>query len=67
MADYTSIEEIVAGVDNATQLRTYSKQDDGTDNVTGVDWFSYGGTVCNNIYANGAINSTLSILSNIPP
>lgn len=53
MADYTSIEEIVAGVDNATQLRAYSKQDDGTDTVTGVDWFSYNGTVCNNIYANG--------------
>lgn len=53
MADYTSMEEIVAGVDNATQLREYSKQDDGTDTVTGVDWFSYNGTVCNNIYANG--------------
>lgn len=53
MADYTKIEDIVAGVDNATQLRTYSKQDDGTDTVTGVDWFSYGGTVCNNIYVNG--------------
>ena len=53
MADYANIEEIVAGVSNATQLRTNSKQDDGTDTVTGVDWFSYGGTVCNNIYANG--------------
>ena len=53
MADYTTIEEIVAGVDNATQLRIYSKQDDGTDTVTGVDWFSYNGTVCNNIYVNG--------------
>ena len=53
MADYTSIEEIVAGVSNATQLRTNSKQDDGTDTVTGVDWFSYNGTVCNNIYASG--------------
>ncbi len=53
MADYTSIEEIVAGVDNATQLRTYSKQDDGTDTATGVDWFSYVGTVCNSIYASG--------------
>lgn len=53
MADYTSIEEIVEGVSNATQLRTNSKQDDGTDTVTGVDWFSYGGTVCNSIYASG--------------
>lgn len=53
MADYTSIADIVAGVSNATQLRTNSKQDDGTDTVTGVDWFSYSGTVCNNIYASG--------------
>lgn len=53
MADYTSIEEIVAGVSNATQLRTNSKNDDATDTITGVDWFSYNGTVCNNIYANG--------------
>ncbi len=53
MADYTSIEEIVAGVSNATQLRTNSKQDDGTDAITGVDWFSYGGTVCSSIYASG--------------
>lgn len=53
MVDYTSIEDIVAGVENATQLRNGSKQDDGTDTVTGVDWFIYGGTVCSNIYANG--------------
>ena len=50
MADYTSIDDIVAGVENATQLRTNSKQDDGTDTITGVDWFSYNGTVCSNIY-----------------
>lgn len=53
MADYTSILDIVAGISNATQLRTNSKQDDGTDTITGVDWFSYNGTVCNNIYASG--------------
>lgn len=53
MADYTSIDDIVAGVENATQLRTNSKQDDGTDTITGVDWFSYNGTVCSNIYVNG--------------
>lgn len=53
MADYTRIEDIVAGVENATQLRTNSKQDDGTDTITGIDWFSYGGKICNYIYANG--------------
>ena len=53
MANYTSIDDIVAGVENATQLRTNSKQDDGTDTITGVDWFSYNGTVCSNIYVSG--------------
>ncbi len=53
MVDYTSIDDIVAGVENATQLRTNSKQDDGTDTITGVDWFSYKGTVCSNIYVSG--------------
>ena len=53
MADYTSIDDIVAGVENATQLRTNSKQDDGTDTITGVDWFSYNGTICSNIYVSG--------------
>ena len=53
MADYTSILDIVVGVSNATQIRTNSKGDDATDTITGVDWFSYNGTVCNNIYANG--------------
>ena len=53
MANYTSIEEIVAGVSNATQLVTSTKYDDNSYTVTGVDWFSYGGIVCNNIYANG--------------
>lgn len=53
MADYTRIEDIVAGVENATQLRTNSKQDDGTDTITGIDWFSYDGKICNYIYASG--------------
>ena len=53
MANYTSIDDIIAGVENATQLRTNSKQDDGTDTITGVDWFSYNGTVCSNIYVSG--------------
>lgn len=53
MANYTRIEDIVAGLENATKIRNNSKIDDGTDTITGVDWFSYGGTVCSNIYANG--------------
>lgn len=53
LVEYNSIADIVAGIANATQLRTDSKQDDGTDTVAGVDWFSYLGTVCNNLYVNG--------------
>lgn len=53
MADYTSIEDIVASVDNATRLIAGSKHDDDTYEVTGVDWFSYGGAVCSSIYASG--------------
>lgn len=53
IVDYTSIDDIVAGVDHAIQLRTNAKNDDGTDTITGVDWFSYGGTVCSNVYASG--------------
>ena len=53
MANYNDISELVAGVSNATQLRMNTKQDDGTDTIAGVDWFTYAGVVCNNLYANG--------------
>ena len=53
MADYNNIEDIIAGVENATQLVTETQYNDGTYTLKGVDWFSYNGIVCNNIYANG--------------
>ena len=62
MANYNSVEEIVAGVANATQLRTNSKQDDGVDTITGVDWFSYAGVACTSLYASG--NSWIGLGSN---
>ena len=62
MADYNSVEEIFAGVSNAEILRNNSRQDDGVDTVTGVDWFSYAGTVCSNVYASG--NSFFGLGSN---
>lgn len=55
MADYTRIDDIVAGVENATQTRNNSKNDEGTDTLEGVDWFSYNGTVCSSIYVSGNI------------
>lgn len=52
--DYNSINEILeAGITNMTILRNNSKQDDGNDTVTGVNWFAFNGVVTNNIYANG--------------
>lgn len=53
MANYSNIESMIAGIENATQLISDTKHDDDTYTIDGVDWFSYNGTVCNNIYANG--------------
>lgn len=50
---YQKIEDIVAGVDNATQLVTNTINDDNTITTTGVDWFSYQGVTCTNIYVSG--------------
>ena len=52
--NYSSIEEIFsAGTTNMETLRNNTKQDDGTDSITGVSWFTYNGTVASTIYASG--------------
>lgn len=52
--NYNSIEEILsADITNMTVLRDNTKQDDGTDTITGVDWFTFNGTVASTIYASG--------------
>lgn len=53
MANYTNIEDIIVGVDNATKILDNTKTDEGTIEVQGVDWFSYGGVVCNTFYVDG--------------
>ena len=53
MANYNNIADIVGSVVNATQLVTSTKYDDNSYTFNGVDWFTYGGNVCNTIYANG--------------
>ena len=53
MANYNNIADIVGSVANATQLVTSTKYDDNSYTLNGVDWFSYGGNVCNSLYANG--------------
>lgn len=52
MSDYGTIEEILSS--NAmTILRNNSLNDDGTDVVTGVDWFKYNGRDATTIYVSG--------------
>lgn len=52
--NYNSIEEILsAGITNMEVIRNNTKQDDGTDSITGVSWFTYKGTTVSTIYASG--------------
>ena len=52
--NYNSVEEILsAGTTNMTVIRNNTKQDDGTDSITGISWFTYNGTVASTIYASG--------------
>ena len=52
--NYNSVDEIfAAGTTNMTVLRNNSKQDDGTDSITGVDWFTFNDKIASTIYASG--------------
>ena len=52
--NYNSVQEILnAGTTNMTIIRNNNKQDDGTDTITGVSWFTYNGSVASTIYASG--------------
>lgn len=52
--NYNSVESIFsAGTTNMTVLRDNVRQDDGTDSMTGVDWFTFNGTTASTIYASG--------------
>ncbi|HUM83638.1 MAG TPA: hypothetical protein PLN48_07645 [Lachnospiraceae bacterium] len=62
MVDYYSIKELLRGTDNMTIIRDNSGNDDGTDTVTGVGWFTYNSVAAENIYVNG--NSWMGIGSN---
>ena len=54
MANYNSIEELVAGVENATQLVSVTKYDDNSYTIDGVPAFvKYKGTSVSTMYANG--------------
>ena len=52
--NYTSVQEILdAGITNATVIRNNSRNDDGTDTLTGVSWFTFNNTVASSIYVSG--------------
>lgn len=52
--NYNSVQEIFdAGTENMTAVRNNSKNDDGTDTVVGVDWFTFGGVIASNVYVSG--------------
>lgn len=54
MANYNSIDEIVGGVDNATQLVNGTKYDDNSYAISNVpDFVKYKGTSVSTMYANG--------------
>ena len=62
MHDYGTIEDILSSTENMTVLRNNSLQDDGTDTVTGVDWFVYNKKTASALYVSG--NSWVGFGSN---
>lgn len=52
--NYSSVADIIAaGVTNATIIRNNSKNDDGTDTLTGVSWFTFNNVTASSIYVSG--------------
>jgi len=63
VANYESIQEMIeAGVTNATVIRNNVYMDEGTDTLTGVDWFTFNNNVVSNVYSNA--NSWLGFGTN---
>lgn len=53
MSRFLKLSDLLNTTDGMTVLRNNSGQDDGTDSVSGVDWFTFNGTVASTIYVNG--------------
>ena len=54
MADYESIASLLeADTDNMEVIRDNNPNDDGTDSITGVDWFTYNNKVVSTVYVSG--------------
>ena len=65
MADYVMLEDIFETTENMTVLRDNRLNDDGTDTVTGVDWFRFRETTAASFYVSG--NSWIGIGQNSEP
>lgn len=50
---YNDVLEIFANTAELVVNRNNSKNDDSTDTLNGVSWFTYSGTVCNKVYISG--------------
>lgn len=53
MSSFNKLEELLNTTEGMTVLRNNSANDDSTDTVTGVDWFTFNGVVANSIYVSG--------------
>lgn len=54
MANYESIASLLeAGTDNMEVIRNNNPNDDGTDSITGVDWFTFNDKVVSTVYVSG--------------
>lgn len=54
MANYESIASLLeAGTDNMEVIRNNNPNDDGTDSITGVDWFTFNSKVVSTVYVSG--------------
>ena len=62
MVDYGTVDEILETTENMTFIRNNSLNDDGTDVVTGVDWFQFNGKAATKLYISG--NSWVGIGEN---
>lgn len=62
MRDYETVEDILKTTENMAVLRDNSLNDDGTDTITGVDWFQFNGQAASKLYVSG--NSWIGIGAN---
>ena len=62
MVDYGTVDEILETTENMVFIRNNSLNDDGTDVVTGVDWFQFNGKAATKLYVSG--NSWVGIGEN---